>query len=65
MSLTLVAWRRARKISQQAMADKLHIHVNTYFNWEARPENISIKNAKLISQILDVPLEDIEFKAEG
>lgn len=65
MPLTLKAWRRAREISQQKMADQLSIHVNTYQNWEEHPEDISIKNAVKICQILDLKLADIEFLSEG
>lgn len=62
MSLTLRQWRRAKEITQERMADALHIHVNTYQNWEESPEKISIKKAVEITKILGVNLEDITFK---
>lgn len=64
MSLTLRAWRRAKEISQQEMADKLHIHVNTYQNWEYNPEQIGIGNAMKICEILGVSLNDVEFVSD-
>ncbi len=64
MSLSLMAWRRARNISQQKMANLLEVHVNTYQKWEEKPENISINNAFKICKILDVPLDEIKFITE-
>lgn len=61
MSLTLKAWRRAREISQADMATKLNVCVNTYQNWEKRPETISIENSIKICQILGVSLNDVVF----
>jgi transcriptional regulator with XRE-family HTH domain len=64
MSLSLVAWRRARQISQKSMAEILGVHINTYQNWENRPGKISIENARLISKVLNVPLDDIDFTSK-
>ena len=64
MSLSLRAWRRAKDISQESMAQKLNVHVNTYQNWENRPESIAIGNAIKISQILGVSLNDIIFVSD-
>ena len=61
MALGLRAWRRAKNISQIDMADKLGIHVNTYQNWEKKPESISISNAVRIAKILDVSISEISF----
>lgn len=61
MALTLRAWRLAREISQEKMADMLGIHVNTYQNWEKSPENISIGFARKISDILGVSENEIDF----
>lgn len=62
--LTLRAWRRAKEISQEEIAKRLGIHVNTYLNWEKKPQDISVDNAKRLSEILGVPLDDISFKTE-
>ena len=61
MSLSVREWRRVREISQETMAEKLNIHVNTYQNWEKKPGQISFEKAVEISKILGVPLNDISF----
>ena len=61
MSLTLREWRRAKEISQQAMADKIGVHVNTYMKMEKRPNKIAIEDAVKISVILAVPMDQINF----
>ena len=61
MSLSVREWRRVREISQETMAEKLKIHVNTYQNWEKKPGQISFEKAVEISKILGVPLNDISF----
>ncbi len=61
MALTLRAWRRAKEITQEDMAERLKIHVNTYQNWENKPETIAIGYAKKISEILELSLDDIIF----
>ena len=61
---TVRAWRRAKEISQEEMADKLKIHVNTYQNWESEPDKISISNAKKIAEIFGVSLDEILFERQ-
>lgn len=61
MSLTVREWRRVKEISQEAMAKKLNVHVNTYQNWENEPGKISIDKAFEIAQIFGVSLDDIAF----
>lgn len=65
MALTMRQWRKAKEISQESMADALNVHVNTYLNWEKAPEKISVSQAKKISEILGVPLNDIIFSKEA
>jgi len=61
---TVRAWRRAKEISQEDMANRLGIHVNTYQNWESEPEKISISNAKRIAEIFGLSLDDILFEKQ-
>lgn len=61
MALTLRMWRLAKEISQEKMSEMLGVHVNTYQNWEKHPENISIGNARKISEILEVSENEIDF----
>lgn len=65
MAMTLGAWRRAKKITQGEMAEKLNVHINTYQNWEKAPEKISIAHAIMICNILGLSLNDVEFRAEA
>ncbi len=53
--------RRIKEISQDEMAEKLGIHRNTYASWEEHPEDISMKNASIISEILGMPVEKLIF----
>ena len=62
--LTMKQWRRARDITQEEMAKRLNVHINTYQKWEQEPEKISIANAIKITQILDVPMNEISFTKE-
>lgn len=64
MTLTLRQWRRAKEITQEKMADTLGVHVNTYQNWEEDPGKISIDKAFAIAKILDVSIDDINFRKE-
>lgn len=62
--LTLKQWRRARNITQEQMAEKLGVHINTYQNWEKDPEKISVSAAATIMTILNVAPDDIRFEKE-
>ena len=63
--LSLAEWRRAKKITQQEVADGIKVHVNTITRWEANPEMMSIGDAKKIAAFLEVPLDDIDFLCAG
>ena len=64
MALTVRQWRLAKEITQQTMAEKLGVHVNTYMSWEKEPENISVTNARKISEILELPFDEIRFESD-
>ena len=61
MKLTLKEWRRAKGISQKAMADHIGVHVNTYTSWEENPGEMRLSKAVLIAEKLEIPLDDILF----
>lgn len=63
-NLTIRQIRLAKEISQQEMADKLGVHVNTYAAWEKEPLTISIGNAFRIASIFNMSIDDIFFKSE-
>lgn len=62
MALTMRQWRRAKELTQEYMAEKLGVHINTYSNWEKEPQKISIENSQKIANVLCVPLNDIVFR---
>ena len=61
--LSLKQIRLVRGISQEDMADKLHIHVNTYRQWEAEPLKVAVGNAFKIAEILNVSVDSIFFES--
>lgn len=62
MQQTLRAWRLAKEITIEQMADMLDIHPNTYRNWEKEPGTIPISKAYIIADSLQVELGDIIFE---
>jgi transcriptional regulator with XRE-family HTH domain len=59
MKLTLDAWRRARGLSQEAMADAAGVHINTYRSWEQNPGEMRYDKALKIVNRLGISLDDI------
>lgn len=53
--------RRMRGYSQEYMADKIGCHRITYAKMEENPENISMKDARIISEILQLGMDDLIF----
>lgn len=62
--LTLREWRRAKDISQEAMAGLIGVHPNTYRLWEQETGRIPIGKAVMIADTLGVPFADINFMPE-
>lgn len=58
---TLKEWRTHLEISQLEMADKLEVSPSTYNIWENNPEELRVKVVIRISEIFNVPVEDIVF----
>ena len=65
MGLTMKQWRLAKELSQDQMAQKCSVHRNTYASWEENPENVSIKNAKIIAQALGENVNTIFFDGDS
>lgn len=63
--LGLKEWRRAKGISQETVAEYLHIHVNTYMSWEKNPDKIPLGSAHKIAECIGVPYADIDFLSEN
>jgi transcriptional regulator with XRE-family HTH domain len=65
MAFTIKEWRRLRGFSQQTMAEKCGVHVNTYAYWEKHPSNLSIEKARIIANALQVSFDDIFFEDDS
>ena len=59
--LTVKQHRLIREISQEEMAEKVGVHVQTYRAWEENPEKISIAKAKKIAAAFGISINDIYF----
>lgn len=61
MALSLKQWRLIKELSQEKMAEKCGVHRNTYASWEEKPDNVSVKNAKIIAKALGESVNTIFF----
>ncbi len=61
MGLSLKQHRLVKGKTQEEMATMLGVHVQTYRKLEENPEEVSIKQAKMIAEYLGVPYNDIFF----
>ena len=61
MTYSISQARKLRDKRQKDMADYLHIHVQTYRKIEKNPELATIKQAKMISEYLNMPYDNINF----
>lgn len=64
MAYTMKQARVGIGYTQQEMADKMGIHVQTYARMEKHPEDMTIKQAKSFSNIVGVPLSELSFASE-
>lgn len=65
MGLTMKQWRLAKELSQEEMAAKCNVHRNTYASWEGNPDNVSVKNAKIIARALGESVNTVFFTDES
>jgi DNA-binding XRE family transcriptional regulator len=61
MIFTLKQARLLRGYTQREMAEKLKVHVQTYSKMEKRPDDVSIRDAKKICEILSMSYDRIFF----
>jgi DNA-binding XRE family transcriptional regulator len=61
MKYTVKQARQLAGKTQKQMAEALKIHVQTYQKIERKPENATVKQAKIISSETNVALDDIIF----
>jgi len=64
MALTLKQARIGINATQQEIADKMGVHVQTYARMEKHPEDMTIAQAKRFSDIVKRPVGDIYFGFE-
>lgn len=61
MAITMKMARIYAKKTQQQLADKMGVHVQTYAKMENNPEDVTIREAKLFAEIVGLPWEEIFF----
>ena len=61
MTYTPKQIRLLNEATQQEYADKMGVHVQTYRKMESHPEEMTIGQAKLFSNISGYPMEAINF----
>lgn len=61
MILTLKQARLLKGLTQKEVARELGVHVQTYSKMEKQPEEITIGDAKKLSEILNVSFDNIFF----
>lgn len=65
MVYTVKQARMLSGLTQKEMADKLCIHRTTYIKLEERPDNMTIGQAKTISRVTGIPVDNIFFEANS
>ena len=58
---TLREWRAYIDFNKQEMAKALKIHPSTYANWEEHPEDIKMRDAARIAELLKCEVSQIIF----
>lgn len=61
MALTMKQARIGIEATQQEIADKLGVHVQTYARMEKHPEDMTIKQALMFAKIVGLQISDISF----
>lgn len=65
LKLTLKQARLLKGLTQKEVAKKLGVHVQTYSNMEKNPDDVTIGEAKLISEILGFSYDFIFFSGDS
>lgn len=64
MKISLKAARVNANLTQKEVAGVLGVHEQTYLKMEQNPEDISIKDAKILCKLFAVDVSDIFFSSE-
>ncbi|MGE6379878.1 helix-turn-helix domain-containing protein [Peribacillus muralis] len=65
MILTLKQARLIKGFTQRDIATKLGVHVQTYSKMEKQPEEVTIREAKKICEILELSYDFIFFNVDS
>ena len=63
--LTMKQARIGVDMTQQEIADKMGVHVQTYQRMENHPEDVTIKQANEFAKIVGLKFEDIFFGSKS
>ena len=61
MQVTMKQARVGADMTQQEVADKLGVHVQTYQRMESHPGDVTIKQGKNFAEIVGLRFDDIFF----
>ena len=61
MAYTMKQARVGINATQQDIADRMGIHVQTYAKLEKNPEDVTVGQAVLFAKIVNLPISDIFF----
>lgn len=65
MQITMKQARVGANMTQQQVADRLGVHVQTYQRMEQNPQDVTIKQGKAFSAIVGYSFEDIFFTSDS
>lgn len=65
MQITMKQARVGADMTQQQIADKMGVHVQTYQRMEQNPQDVTIKQGKVFSEIVGCNFEDIFFDSNS
>lgn len=65
MQVTMKQARVGADMTQQEVADKLGVHVQTYQRMESHPGDVTIKQGKNFAEIVGLRFDDIFFDTDS
>ena len=65
MQITMKQARVGAEMTQQQVADRMGIHVQTYQRMEQHPQDVTIKQGKIFSEIVGCNFEDVFFDSNS
>lgn len=61
LQISMKQARVGAKLTQQEIADKMGIHVQTYQRMESHPGDVTIRQGKIFAEIVGLNFDDIFF----